>query len=260
MFFLPILLSLLTLITCGWYFNRRRLPPGPPALPLLGCLPFLDLSRGLVDWSTDPRVTNHRLATLSLGPRNTFVINDLKLARELFEREEFSNRSVTEWLKVFKIVNGKIRGILTTSGEDWLSQRRFGLKTLRDLGFGRRTIEEIVDKEIDVMVGKLGNHCGKDYRLGSDFNIPVINVLWQLVAGYRFEESDSQGSQVINSIQNIFKTYFELTVIPLGLTKLFRRTFFEENLKIVENQGRYIAGERYVSINIDVKVFKLRTD
>ena len=36
-----------------------------------------------------------------------------------------------------------IRGIVANESEAWVKQRRFGLRTLRDLGFGRRTIEDI---------------------------------------------------------------------------------------------------------------------
>ena len=148
MFVLSLVLATLVLATVHWFVKRRSLPPGPPAVPVLGSLPFLDLSRGLVDWSCDPRVTRHSLATVTMGPRDFFVINDLKLAKELFERDEFSGRSVNKWLQLMKVRNGKIRGIISPSGADWSKQRRFGLKTLRDLGFGRRTIEEMVDKTI----------------------------------------------------------------------------------------------------------------
>ena len=109
MFLLSLLLAVLVLATCSWYLTRLRLPPGPPALPLLGSLPFLPLRRGLIDWSTDPRVTKHRLATVALGPRNLFVINDLKLARELFDKEELTKRDITDWAKHLFVLNGKIR-------------------------------------------------------------------------------------------------------------------------------------------------------
>lgn len=259
MFWFLFLLLLLLLTTCRWYFKRRGLPPGPPAVPVLGCLPFLDLTRGLVDWSTDTRVTRHTIATLTLGPRNIFVINDLKLAKELFEREALNKRDISDWEKVMKMMNGKIRGIASTEGEDWVKQRRFGLKTLRDLGFGRRTVEEIVDIEIEEIVTKLGSHSGQDYRLGSDFNIPVINVLWQLVAGYRFEENDSQGNKVINSIQMIFTSFMSLIIFPLRLTKLFRRSFTEENMKIVRFQREYLLGRRdFKKIEFKNKMFQIR--
>merc|ERR1711936_1101296 len=207
---------------------------------LLGSLPFLQLRRGLLDWSEDTRLTRHRLATVSLGPKDVFVINDLKLAKELFDKDEFTARAITEWVEVFKRRKGKLRGILHTEGHNWVKQRRSGLRTLRDLGFGRRTIEEIVNKEIDEIINKLGSSLGQDYLLGSDFNIPVVNVLWQLVAGYRFEEGDRRGRQVISNIEKIFRSFAFLSTFPLGLTKLFRKSFFEENLKIVTNQTNYI--------------------
>ena len=111
MFLTCLLLSVLVLATRGWwwYLTRLSLPPAPPAVPLLGSLPFLQLSRGLIDWSTDLRVTRHRLTTVTLGPKNFFVINDLKLAKQLFDKEELARRDITEWAKYLFMLNGKIR-------------------------------------------------------------------------------------------------------------------------------------------------------
>ena len=109
MLLVSLILVVVILATCRWYLNRRGLPPGPPALPLLGSLPFLHLSRGVLDWCRDPRVTRHRLATVALGPRNLFVINDLKLAKELLDKELFTERDITEWTKHLFMLNGKIR-------------------------------------------------------------------------------------------------------------------------------------------------------
>ena len=139
MFLISLLLSLLVLAVCRWYFKRRKLPPGPPSIPLLGCLPFLNLRRGLVDWASDSRVTRHRLATVTLGPRDIFVVNDLQLARELFDREDFSGRNVSDWLKLLKVLNGKVRGIISSQGgvgqaeKVWTEvTQRFGLCKARD--------------------------------------------------------------------------------------------------------------------------------
>ena len=109
MFLTCLLAAVLVLATWRWYLARLKLPPGPPALPLLGSLPFLSLRRGLVDWSTDPRITRHRLVTVALGPRNLFLINDLKLAKELFDKEELAKRDITDWAKHLFMLNGKIR-------------------------------------------------------------------------------------------------------------------------------------------------------
>ena len=185
----------------------------------------------------------HRLATVTLGLENLFVINDLKLARELYDKDEFSGRDCPEWNKLLRKMNGKMRGIIATEGENWSKQRRFGLKALRDLGFGRRIIEEIINNEIDEMTSKLGSHTGEDYFLGSEFNIPVINVLWQLVAGYRFDENISQDRSTINDIIWMFINFVSLSTFPISITKLFRRAFYDEYMKMAHNQINYIHGE-----------------
>ena len=243
MLLVSLILVVVILATCRWYLNRRGLPPGPPALPLLGSLPFLHLSRGVLDWCGDSRVTRHRLATVSLGPQDVFVINDLKLAKELFDKDEFSGRPIDGWTKLFKTENGAMRGIIFTENSNWTKQRRFGIKTLRDLGFGRRSIEHIINEEITQIFSKLGRSSGQNYLLRSDFNIPFINVLWQLVCGYRFEETESQGRKVIENIDEFFKNYMILATIPISLMKYFRNKFLEENLKIVRNQKQYIVGK-----------------
>ena len=75
-----------------------------------------------------------------------------------------------------------------------------GLRTLRDLGFGRRSIEEIINGEVEEIIAKI---CGqsecKDYLVGSDFNIPVVNVLWQLVASTRFDAADSRDCDIVTT-------------------------------------------------------------
>ena len=243
MILLCLLASLVVSLLYRWCSNRRSLPPGPPALPLLGSLPFLQLSKGLTDWVIDTRVTRHRLATVGLGPSNVFVINDLQLGRELLEKAEFSGRPEDQWGRLFKAVGGVMRGIINTEGENWVKQRRFGLRTLRDLGFGRRTVEEIINEELEELCLALTSEDGQDYLLGSDFNIPLINVLWQLVAGYRFDQHESQGRDVINNINEMFRNYITFFTIPIGLIKVFRRQFFEENLKIATNQTQYILGK-----------------
>ena len=245
MFLTSVLLSLLVLAVVRWYLKRRVLPPGPPAVPVLGCLPFLQLRRELVDWSLDPRVTRHRLATVTLGPRNLFVINDLQLAKELFDREDFNGRNVSDFMKQVKVVNGKIRGIIAAKGEDWVKQRRFGLRTLRDLGFARQGIEDIINEEIDQIIDMMvSENDEENFLVDSVFNIPVINVLWQLVAGYKFDKKVSEERNVINNISMIFRNFFSLATFPLGLTKFFRKKFVEENLKVVKNQRKYIKGIR----------------
>ena len=54
----------------------------------------ISTSVGVTDWVLDPQITSHALASLTLGPMTVTVINDFNLAKQLFDKEEFSGKTV----------------------------------------------------------------------------------------------------------------------------------------------------------------------
>ena len=46
-------------------------------------------------------------------------------------------------------------GIVWNHGQIWSEQRRFSLKHLRDLGFGRKSLDSVIVQEIDALIDKL---------------------------------------------------------------------------------------------------------
>lgn len=78
-------------------------------------------------------------------------------------------------------------GIMFVMGPFWQEQRRFTMRHLRDLGFGKTSIE-------DQMMGELGDLIKDiEYQSQSDpkrivnlkgiFQVSVINILWAMIAG-----------------------------------------------------------------------------
>ena len=194
---------------------RSRAPPGPPSVPLLGSIPFLGVSRGFLSWFLDPRVTKHPLATVAIGPRTITVINDLQLARELFDKDEFNGRSPEKFQLSHRFWNNVPRGIIFTQGPHWAGQRRFGLRTLKDFGFGKKVIEDAIHFEVDEMMDTCFAGT-EDILLGADFNIPIINILWQMVANKRFSPSDQKDKKLMERVSTIFAIgQFAVSLVPL---------------------------------------------
>ena len=187
------------------FHKKRTIPPGPPRVPLLGSLPFLDLSKGFLSWGLDKRVTAHPLAFVKLGKVEINVINDFKLAKELFEKEEFSGKAPDQLVFESRFWNNIPRGISWTEGSQWSVQRRFSLKTLKDFGFGRKSIESSIHFEVEEMIENFFT-SNDDILLGSEFNVPIINILWQMVANKRLSETDEKEKQLIESVITIFRT------------------------------------------------------
>ncbi len=46
-------------------------------------------------------------------------------------------------------------GIINAYGQHWREQRRFMLTTLRDFGFGKSSMEDMINEEVEIFTGHL---------------------------------------------------------------------------------------------------------
>lgn len=82
---------------------------------------------------------------------------------------------------------GDLTGIMFVKGHFWQEQRRFTMRHLRDLGFGKTTIEDQMSEELTDLIKDVEN-CSQStpnqvVDLKSTFQVSVQNILWALVAG-----------------------------------------------------------------------------
>ena len=45
---------------------------------------------------------------------------------------------------------------------------------------------------------------GDDYFLQQDFSVPIINILWQLVAGHRFDGEHAHGLKIVEGVKGLW--------------------------------------------------------
>ena len=77
-------------------------------------------------------------------------------------------------------------GLLFNDGSSWKSHRRFSLKSLRDLGFGKSSLEHVLVEEADRMGEYFIEQKGQPFLVQSLFNLVILNVLWTIVANKRY--------------------------------------------------------------------------
>ena len=92
-----------------------------------------------------------------LGFRPVIVIQNFDLAKELFARDEFAGRPQGYSQRYIRGMKGETLGILFTTGHFWQEQRRFTLKHLKILGFGRNKLDIIIQEEANYL-STLKNH------------------------------------------------------------------------------------------------------
>ena len=62
-----------------------------------------------------------------------------------------------------------------------------------------------MNNEIDDMIEMYSKSKG-DVKISTDFNLPIINILWQLVSGNRILPEDREGSRMVELVNEIFLT------------------------------------------------------
>nr|AKH03500.1 cytochrome P450 3033B1 [Paracyclopina nana] len=203
-----------------YYGVPENFPPGPPCVPFLGVLPFIkgDFKAALQEW----RETYGDIVGIKLGNELAVVLSDYKVIAAAFNDDRCAGRpkNLRKIMHAFfasqhseqTFLKRKSEeeqptftssGIVFAHGPDWVEQRRFSLRTLRDRGFGKSAMEHAVLEEVkkltDLIDKKLENNKGEtsSLDLSKDFSISVVNSLWSILTGEKIALGDKRVSEII---------------------------------------------------------------
>ena len=89
-----------------------------------------------------------------------------------------------------KVTCAHFPGVVFSSGETWKQQRRFTLRTLRDFGFGKQGMEELIQGEVAQFLSFLDLEVGTPIDISGRMSLPILNSLWRVTVGESFHYSD----------------------------------------------------------------------
>lgn len=179
----------------------RKFPPGPKWTPILGCAKEVYKLRektGYLYKAVRELSLTYCKETpvlgLRIGKDRIVMVNSLEANKEMLFNEDIDGRPKGIFYQTRTW--GERRGVLLTDGELWKEQRRFLIKHLKEFGFGRSGMGETAKLEaehivIDVM-HMIGDRGSAVIQMHNFFNVYILNTLWTMMAGNRYNPSDPQ--------------------------------------------------------------------
>lgn len=163
---------------------------GPNWLPLIGAMPMIIKLHGIYRFY---HLVWHYLFTvygpvvgLRAGRDRLIVVSGTEAVREFYSMSEFDGRPDGFFYRM-RTFDRRL-GVVFSDGPFWETQRRFSMKVLRQLGMGRTSMIEHIEREAVAMIEhfKQLSQSGDPIEMDHAFDVPVLNVLWALLAGHRF--------------------------------------------------------------------------
>ncbi|KAM7282727.1 cytochrome P450 2J4 isoform X2 [Ixodes scapularis] len=122
---------------------------------------------------------------VKLGSEDVVVLNDLDSIKEGLNKDAVLARPTH-----FLLRSIGVDGIATMNGQRWVDNRRFCMHVLRDLGFGKKSMEEHIKEEIAQLYDVLKSWNGTPGKIENVITSSVSNNITALVFGERFSYDD----------------------------------------------------------------------
>ncbi|XP_030075852.1 cytochrome P450 2G1 [Microcaecilia unicolor] len=200
--FLVLCISCLVFLKWRTRHEKGKLPPGPTPLPILGNMLQLD-SREVPKSMMALYKKYGPVFTIYMGLRRVVVICGYDAVKEalITRSEDFSERGdLPSFDKVFRK-----HGVAFSNGETWKQLRRFTLSTLRDFGFGKRSIENRVQEEAKCLVEEFRKKKEMPFDPTFFFSQATSNVICSIVFGNRFDYEDKEFLTLLQMINESFQ-------------------------------------------------------
>ncbi|CAH1269142.1 CYP2U1 [Branchiostoma lanceolatum] len=207
-----ILLALSCLAVFQYLQSPANLPPGPWGWPVVGNLLSLRKATPLVltEWAKE----YGDIVSYRTGSELRVVLNSYDVVREAFVKKFTIFSSRPKPLTSF-IAQLKTKGIVSERyGPTWKDHRRFSMKSLRDFGSGKKSLEGKILEEARALVGRIAKREHQEFSIDQMIQGALSNVIASIAFGTRYEDNDPEFEALLSFIDETFSTS-TLSLLPV---------------------------------------------
>ncbi|XP_046454405.1 methyl farnesoate epoxidase-like [Daphnia pulex] len=205
-------------------------PPGPRGLPLLGYLsPVLSKKESFFKAMQKLAKKYGPVTGFYLGPNQPLIsVVGTEAVREALQNKDLDGR-LCGALQLHSLTFGERLGITFVEGDVWKKQRKFTHRQLRELGFGKTSIENQMMNEITELMSIVAqtaqSHPDHVVDFESIFSVSVINIIWAIIGGKSYPQNDRTIGNLSYNISRFLESGGDLVTgnlpVPAFLLRLF---------------------------------------
>ncbi|CAG2172581.1 unnamed protein product [Oppiella nova] len=220
--------------------ERQRLPSGPVGLPVVGYSPFLGQHPHKAITKLGDKYGS--VFTLQLGVNNVVVLNDWESVRDAFNKDAFLGKPLHSAFTV----TTKAKSLADENGDVWRDQRRSALQVLRDLGFGKGSMEERIIDEISYLTKCIDETTGEPMDIHEVLIPSMSNNISHLVFGHRLDYNEPRRKifdKLLDEASSRFSIIGMIAMSPVWFSKIFfklgnivNRSGFDAMVSIFESE------------------------
>lgn len=205
------------------YLDTRKpvnYPPGPEWLPIIGSALVVNNLRkktGFLYEATAQLCQKYGpVLGLKIGGDKQVIAYGYEAIKQVFTDEDFAGRPIGIFYEARTW--GSRKGVLLTDEEFWQEQRRFILRHLRDLGFGRSGMGSLIEVEAEDLIKTITKKMSNNeviLQMEDIFGVSVLNTLWMMMAGIRYNPEDSEMKTLQKLLSDLF-THIDMVGCPFS--------------------------------------------
>ncbi|KAM6443912.1 cytochrome P450 2J4-like [Liasis olivaceus] len=177
--------------------SRKRDPPGPFPLPMIGSMWRVGIS---LSETTLRKLAKQYGNIYSLwgGGYHCIVFCGYQAVKEglIDHSEAFVDRPITSFL----FATNQKRGIIFSNGHTWKQQRKFGVITMRKLGLGKSGMESQIQEEAQQFVEFFADTKGQPTDPSLPIMKSVCNVICATAFGHCFSIEDKDFLELMQAL------------------------------------------------------------
>ncbi|XP_039261731.2 cytochrome P450 2B1-like [Styela clava] len=194
-----------------FYYSRthkKNYPPGPKGLPVLGCVTQLGEHPSNTLTALSKKYGN--VFSIQIGMNNYVILNDYESIHEalLKKNDDFSGRPDVLLLRQM----GQGHGIIFRDhGPEWKSQKKFAVACLRELGVGKKRLEDLILAEVNYLAEDIESRGRKAFNSQKLFVKATGNIVCELLLGSRMPYNNETYCRLVDCLDT---TFFKKTTTP----------------------------------------------